>query len=110
MSESSISTSDLPLYVLDGIFYSFGEETTLDNDDVRNYDYVGKLCNVTDHDCGSIFEQYPDASVDQSYSIKQEKEQCSICQCNIVHLILLSDYCTFGKYITSLFIKYIFGP
>ena len=32
------------------------------------------------------------------------------CPCNIEQLILLSNYSTFQKYITSLFIKRIFGP
>ena len=36
MAEGSISTSDLPWYVLDGLFDSFGEETISDDDDLRN--------------------------------------------------------------------------
>ena len=40
MAERSIPTSDLLSYVLDGLFYSFGE----DDDD----DDVGKLSNETD--------------------------------------------------------------
>ena len=39
------------LYVLDVLFDSF--ETTSD-DDIRNYNNVGKLCNKTAHDSGSI--------------------------------------------------------
>ena len=38
MAEGSISTSELPLYVLDGLFDSFSEETTPD-DDIQNYKY-----------------------------------------------------------------------
>ena len=32
LAEGSISTSDLPSYVLDGLFGSFGEETISDDD------------------------------------------------------------------------------
>ena len=38
MVEGSISTSELPWYVLDGLFDSFGEEAILD-DDIKNYKY-----------------------------------------------------------------------
>jgi len=55
MTEGSISTSDLPSYVLNGLVDSFGEETISNDDDVRNYDDVGKLTNVTDHESGNIF-------------------------------------------------------
>ena len=37
----SISTSDLPSYVLDGLFDSLGEETKPGDDYVRNYDEFG---------------------------------------------------------------------
>ena len=39
--EGSISTSDLPSYVIDSLFDSFGEETKPGDDYVRNYDEFG---------------------------------------------------------------------
>ena len=46
MAEGSISSSDLPSYVLDGLFDSFGKETVSDaDDDLRNYNDVSKLSN-----------------------------------------------------------------
>ena len=54
IAEGSISTSDLSLYVLDGLFDSFGKETNSDDDDVRNYDDIAELSNETDSGSGSI--------------------------------------------------------
>ena len=48
MANGSISTSDFPSYVLDGLFDSFGKEIMSDDDCGRNYDDVGKLNNKTD--------------------------------------------------------------
>ena len=64
-----------PLF-LDGLFYSFGDETILDDDYVQNND-VGKLNNETDHDSGIICYWYPNASDDKNYWIKPEQEQCT---------------------------------
>ena len=47
MAEGSISTSDLPLYVLDGLFDSFGKETISDDDEVQNYDNVDLPTKLT---------------------------------------------------------------
>ena len=69
MAECSISTSDLPWHVFDNLFDSLDEETISDDDGVRNNN-VGELSNETDHDDGSIFDQYSDASNDKSYSIR----------------------------------------
>ena len=73
MAEGSISTSYLPTYVLDGLFYSFGEKTDY-NDYVRNYHDVGELSNETDRDSGIIFDQYSDPSDDISYKINQKED------------------------------------
>ena len=108
MAEGSISTSDLPSYVLDGLFDSFGDETILDDDYVKNYD-VGKLNNETDHDSSIILYRYLTASDNKNYRIKPEQDQCTSRQCNTVQLILLADCHTFQNYITSQFTKYIFG-
>ena len=51
MAEGSISTSDLPLNVLGGVFYF------LDDDYIRNYDNVGELSNKNDCDSESIFDR-----------------------------------------------------
>ena len=56
MVEGSISTSDLPSYVLDGIFNSIGEETISNDGDIRKYGGFGELSNKTDHDSGSSFD------------------------------------------------------
>ena len=77
MAERSISTNDLPLYVLDGLFDSFGEEIS-DDDYVQNYDDIGKLSNETDHDSGIICYQYSEAIDDKSYRMKQEEEQRTV--------------------------------
>ena len=53
MAEGSISTTVI-LYVLYGLFDSFGEETKSD-DYVRNYDDAAELSYETDHDNGSNF-------------------------------------------------------
>ena len=80
MAEGSISTSDLPWYVLDGLFDSFVEEETTSGDDyIRNYN-VGELNNKTGHDCGISFDQKSDASDDISYRINQNRVPC--CQCS----------------------------
>ena len=65
MVEGIISTSDLPSFVLDCLFDSFCEETVSDDDDVRNYDDIGKLSNETDRDSGNIFDRYLDTSDDK---------------------------------------------
>ena len=62
----------------DGLFDSFGEETIMEDDYVRNCDDVGKLNNKTDHDSGIISDRYSDVSDDNSYRIKSEQEQCSV--------------------------------
>ena len=41
-AEGIISTSDLPVYVLDGLFGSFGEETIW-VDDIQNYELAVRL-------------------------------------------------------------------
>ena len=48
-AECCISTRDLPLYVLDSLFDSFGKETISDDDYFQNYDDVGKRSSETDH-------------------------------------------------------------
>ena len=48
VTEGNISTSDLPSYVLDGLFDSFGEQTISDGDYIRNYNNVDELNNKTD--------------------------------------------------------------
>jgi len=66
MAEGSISTSDLPWYVLDGLFASFGEQEIILGDDyIRNYN-VGELNNKTGHDSGISFDRKSDASGDKS--------------------------------------------
>ena len=47
MAEGSISTSDLPLYILDGLFDSFGKEAISDDDDIQNYDDVDLQTKLT---------------------------------------------------------------
>ena len=47
MAEGSILTSDLPGYVLDGLFDNFGLETISD-DYVWNYNNIGELSDKTD--------------------------------------------------------------
>ena len=71
MAEGSILTSDLPSYVLYGLFESFGEETISD-DDIRNYNDVSELSN------GSICYLYLDASGDDSDSVNLEEELCTM--------------------------------
>ena len=44
MADSFTSTDDLPLYVLDGLFYIFRDESLSDVDDRKNND-VGELSN-----------------------------------------------------------------
>jgi len=65
---------DLPSYVLDILFDSFGEEIISDDDDIRNYDDVGKLGN----DSRSTFYRYSDASDEESYRMKPEEEQHTV--------------------------------
>ena len=78
MANCSISTSDLPSYVLDGLFYSSGEETLSDDDDAQNYDNVGELSSETDSDSESIFDRYSDTNDDKSYSMKQMEVQRTV--------------------------------
>ena len=92
---------------MDGLFDGFGEETISDDDDIRNYDDVGKHSNESDRYSGIIFYQYLDASDDKNYRMKSE-EQRTFSKCNIVQLIL-AEYHTFRKCITSLLIKCIFS-
>ena len=49
-----------------GLFDSFGKETILDDDYVRNYNDVGKLNNKTDLAIRIIFDRYSDASDDKN--------------------------------------------
>ena len=67
---------------LDGLFYSFGEETISDDDGVWNYNDVGELSNETDRDSGSICYWYLDASDDKCYHMKQEEEQRTMLSMN----------------------------
>ena len=62
MADDRVSTSDLPSYVLDGLFDSFGEETISDDNDFRHYDDAGELSNETDRDNGSKRSKLPKMS------------------------------------------------
>ena len=74
MGEGSTSASDLPLYVLGGLFYTSGKETISDDD----YNYFGELSNKTDCESGSSFDQYSDASDYESYCMKPEEDQRTV--------------------------------
>ena len=65
---------DLLSYILDILFDSFGKEIISDDDDIRNYDDVGKLGN----DSRSTFYRYSDASDEESYRMKPEEEQHTV--------------------------------
>ena len=99
MAEGSISTSDLQSYVFD----SFGEETKSD-DELRSYDDAGELSYETDRDSGvCLIDIWVPVMMKLSLCIW--RKSCLLChQCNIVQLMLLANYHTFGKYVTSLFI------
>ena len=77
MADSFTSTDDLPLYVLDGLFYIFRDESLSDVDDRKNND-VGELSNraggKTDTDHGSIFDGYSDISDDECDGVNAEDE------------------------------------
>jgi len=54
---------------------------------------------ITDHDSRSIFDQYSDASDDETDSMNLEEELHTMLSSQyIVQMILLADYCTFWKY------------
>ena len=68
---------NLPPYVLDGLFYSFSNESLSDVDDRNNND-VGELSDraggKTDTDSGSIFNDYSDVSDDECDGVNTEDE------------------------------------
>ena len=76
MADGFTSTGGLPLYVLDGLFDSFSDESLSDADD-RNND-VSKLSDrgsgKTDTDSGSIFDGYSDVSDDECDGVNAEDE------------------------------------
>ena len=77
MADGITSTDDLPLYVLDGLFDSFSNESLSDFDDRSNND-VGELSDragdKTDTDIGSIFNGYSDISDDECDGVNAEDE------------------------------------
>ena len=56
MADGFTSTDDLPLYVLDGLFVSFSDESLSDVDDRNNNDVGDRAGGKTDTDSGSIFD------------------------------------------------------
>ena len=74
MADSITSTDDLPLYVLDILFYSFSN-VSLSDVDGRNNDDVGELSDQAggemDTDSGSIFDGYPDVTDDETINAGQ---------------------------------------
>ena len=80
MADGFTSTDDLPLYVLDGLFDSFSDES-LSHDRNNVVDDVGELSDRAggekDSDNavnGSIFDGYSDVSDDESDGVNAEDE------------------------------------
>ena len=71
------STDNLPLYVLDGLFDSFNDESLSDVDDRNNID-VGELSDRAggkmDTDSESIFDGYSKVSDDECDGVNAEDE------------------------------------
>ena len=79
MADGFTSTGSLPPYVLDGLFYSFSDESlTLSDANDRNNNDVSELSDraggKTDTDSWSIFDGYSDVSDDECDGVNAEDD------------------------------------
>ena len=92
IADGITSTDDLPLYVLDGLFDSFSDESLSDVDD-RNNNNVGELSDraggKTDTDSGSIFDGYSDVSDDECDGVNATMSCALYCQWMMRSLIFV---------------------
>ena len=76
MADGFTSTDGLPLYVLDGLFDSFSDESLSDADDRNNdaSELSDRAGGTTDTDSRSIFDGYSDVSDDECDGVNAEDE------------------------------------